>query len=239
MLLALTAVANFGIRQPYQLIAVSKITSLDDLVGKQLITSAASATPTLRVSNMLDREGLLEDVNIVNIAKAESQVAAFRAGQAEAVFLQVANAQKAMATVPGSHVLVDVEDIGPELVNTGLCVSNKFLEENPGTIYQLIAGLSEAVSFSQKNEEKTIEILMETFDLTEKQAKSVQKSEANSFTAYPIPHKKLWEEVARLDSLGEQKEVTVEEILAVTDFTIAKKVIDDLGLKRVADIPSS
>jgi NitT/TauT family transport system substrate-binding protein len=225
-----TVVANFGVQQPYQLIAVSEIGSIEELRGKRLLSSAASATPTLRVNSIVERAGLAGKVETVNIAKTESQVAAFRAGQGDAIYVPVSVAATVMETVPGAHVLVDVADTGPELPNTGLCVTDDFLQKNPGTVYQLIAGLAESVAFYEENRAEALGVLQEALALTQEQADFVYKSQSGTFTQYPIPTRAQWEEVARLDTASVGKPVTVDEILKETDFSIAERVIEDLKI---------
>jgi NitT/TauT family transport system substrate-binding protein len=228
--LPLTFVSNFGTKHTYQLIATSGISSLNDLAGKRLIASAASAAPTVQVEGILDRADLLEKVEIINIAAVESQVAAFRSGQAPAIFLQVADAVKVMKTVPGAHVLVDIDEAGTSIPLTGLCVTEQFLQKHPATVYQLIAGLAESVGFINQNEEKTLDVLMQSIKLTRDEAKIVYDTSKDLFTESPIPTKAMLEQLAKADSQSEKKTVAVEDVLAVTDFTIAERVAKDLKL---------
>jgi len=230
--LPLTLVSNFGTKHTYQLIATSEIKSLDELAGRRLIASAASAAPTVEVEGILDRAKLLEKVEIINIAAVESQVAAFRSGQASAIFLQIADAVKVMETVPGAHVLVDINEAGASIPLTGLCVTDEFLQKNPGTVYQLIAGLSESVAFIKQNEEDTLNVLMESIKLTRDEAKHVYDTSIGIFTERPVPTRAMLEQLARADSQSEKKTVAVEDVLGATNFSIAERVAEDLNLRE-------
>ena len=213
----------------YTFVVSRDVASLKDLAGKRVITSAAAAVPTILAHAVLADAGVEKDIEFLPIAAPPAQVAAFQAGQGSAVMVTSDDAARLLGQVPDSKQIAIPEGVIKPSPTDGTCVSKKFLAENPGTVYALVAGWSDAVTFMRKNEKETVAFMQTLLMLSPEQAAQVYDAVIDEFVTNPVPTDELTANQAELNSLG-GTQVSASQVKSVYDLSIAEDVAKDLGV---------
>ena len=146
-----------------QIIVTEDITSIEDLVGKQIGIEVGVVDHFLLALGLEDAGLSLDDVNVVSL-ETGAAAAAFAAGQLDAVgafapFTTVALDRE------GSHVLFDSSAF-PGAIPDHLVVSGALLGERPEVVQGLIDAWYLTLAFIEANPDEAIEIMAKRAGVT-------------------------------------------------------------------------
>ncbi|MDQ4131749.1 MAG: ABC transporter substrate-binding protein [Actinomycetota bacterium] len=139
------------------LVVKPEITGPADLRGKTLATPQLGNTQDVALRAWLQEEGLKSDttgggdVSIKPQANADT-LTTFQGGQIQGAWVPEPWATR-LVQEAGGKVLVDERDLWPDghFVTTHLIVRTDFLEKHPDVVKGLVAGLVQAVEFTNAN----------------------------------------------------------------------------------------
>lgn len=224
-----------GIRASHVLLARQGITSVSNLAGKTVIAQAAQSSPTVRLRNALAKASVADSATILNIASSDAQVAAFRAGQGDAIYEPADIAAKLASLVPGSQIIMTSAEGGPAVPNTGICVTEKFRDANPRAIQALITSMVESVQLFLSADANTVSMVGKALNLTDAQAKQTIDTVQNDFITYPVASEQMLANLANQESASQKKTVGTSDIAKAYDFSIANEVVSKLKLVKPKD----
>jgi NitT/TauT family transport system substrate-binding protein len=237
----LVSVADFTIRPAYELLATKDVSSAADLAGKTVAVGEPTTGPALRLNARLKQAGVQGKVKIVNVASATPEVATYRSGQVQGIYLDPATETGLIAAVPGSHVIVPIPETGPPTPGMGLCVSQSYLTKNPALVRQMIEAMTQSYTYAlnPKNEAEVVKVLMteEQLPLTQSQAESVYSTLKQSDSPYPISTAAQLQAQMQLDVAGGSKE-TLAQLTNTFNFTIAQDVVKALNIPVPPELAS-
>jgi NitT/TauT family transport system substrate-binding protein len=229
----LVSVADFTIRPAYELLATKDVTSVADLAGKTVAVGEPTTGPALRLNATLKQAGVLGKVKIDNIASATPEVATYRSGQVQAIYLDPATLTGLTAAVPGSHLIVPLAQTGPPTPGMGLCVSQSYLTQNPAIVRQMIEAMSQSYAYAlnPKNEAAMVKVIATELQLplSSGQAQTVYSTLKESDSPYPISTTAQLAAQVQLDVAGGSKE-TLAQLTKTFNFTIAQEVVKAMNI---------
>jgi ABC-type nitrate/sulfonate/bicarbonate transport system substrate-binding protein len=235
----LVSVADFTIRPAYELLATKDITSVAGLAGQTVVVGEPTTGPALRLNASLKQAGVQGKVKILNVASATTEVAAYRSGQAQGIYLAPTTLAGLIAAKPGSHIIVSVPETGPPTPGMGLCVSQSYLTKNPALVRQMVEAMSQSYTYAlnPKNEAEIVKVLMtdEQLPLTQSEAQSVYPTLKQTDSPYPISTTAQLQAQVQLDVAGGAKE-TLAQLTKTFNFTIAQEVVKALKISVPAEL---
>ncbi|MFI6350979.1 ABC transporter substrate-binding protein [Streptomyces sp. NPDC050560] len=218
-----------GIRDSHTLLARKGIGSVKGLAGKTLIVPQGNSSPTARIKAILKEQGVLDDVKLLPVAAANSQVALFKSGQGDAIWEPIDVIAKTQKLVSGSDIVLDSKEAGQELPNTGLCISEAFLKKNPKTSKALIKSMVQSVQFLLKGSPDAMSSMEKQLKLTSDEADLTLATLHDDLTSDPVVNDTLLTAQADQDSKSSGKKVTLEQVRTAYDMAPATQVAGDLG----------
>jgi NitT/TauT family transport system substrate-binding protein len=154
------------------IVAQEEIQSADDLRGGTLAVSTFGGDSYTAVIMGLTALGLNpEDVTIVQIGGQSDRYAALQADAVDAAPMEGVPEEELNDL--GLHTLVDLKESGLNLVRESLSFSGDFLESNPNTVLNLVAGLAEAEGFFFANPDVGVQQLAESTGVEEAEAQQL------------------------------------------------------------------
>ena len=146
-----------------QIIVTADITSIEDLVGKEIGIEVGVVDHFLLALGLEDAGLSLDDVNVVSL-ETGAAAAAFSAGQLDAVGAFAPFTTQAL-TREGSHILFDSSDF-PGAIPDHLVVSGELVDERPEVVQGLINAWYLTLAFIEENPDEAIEIMAERAGVT-------------------------------------------------------------------------
>lgn len=147
-----------GLDQKVVVPADSPITSAQDLVGKKIAVNTLGANSEAVLDTWFDQEGLSEEeqdqVTLVVLPPLNTPQA-LEEKQVDAAVLSFVGYQQALATMELRTVVTDVEIVGP-YSGGGMSMREDFIERNPETSEQLVAGVAKAVNFIETHDKQEV-----------------------------------------------------------------------------------
>ena len=146
-----------------QIIVTADITSIDDLVGKDIGIEVGVVDHFLLALGLEDAGLSLDDVNVVSL-ETGAAAAAFSAGQLDAVGAFAPFTTQALSR-EGSHVLFDSSNF-PGAIPDHLVVSGALVDERPDAVQGLIDAWYLTLAFIEANPDEAIEMMAERASVT-------------------------------------------------------------------------
>ena len=144
----------------YGLVTQPEITNISDLTGKT-IGCVREGAPADLLLNRLIEEYNLKDVKIRRMNPLK-QVVALETGRIDAAFLPEHHAT--VAESKGFHMLIESQDLWPDMQGSVLVVKNGLIENDPETVRKLVRVTQKATSWVNENPERTAVILANLLD---------------------------------------------------------------------------
>ncbi len=152
----------------YAFAAKPEIKDMKDLKGKTVFAGMPGSAPYSFVLSLLKGAGLSEnDVTFVNLEYGAS-IAAMSSGQVDAMFFDIYNKAKLVASVPNVNIMVDATN--PEthesLYGTKYCqttivtCTKKFADENPETVQSFTNASVKALKWISEHSSKELAVLV-------------------------------------------------------------------------------
>ena len=144
---------------PAVLVARPEIKTVDDLRGKKIGTDAVSSASEVATRLALQKMGLQPgiDVNVIEVGTEPDRVAAFRAGQIDAMLTTAPYLHQLRAD--GVSVLFDFGKVGLPYVHTSLITTRKFIQENRPVVLNFMKAIIESISLMKADPAGTQEVL--------------------------------------------------------------------------------
>ena len=155
------AVMIAGIYNTYPAVLVAKpgIKTIEDLRGKTIGTDAVSSASEVATRLALQKMGLQPgiDVNVIEIGTEPDRVAAFRAGQIDAMLTTAPYLHQLRAD--GVSELFDFGKAGLPYVHTSVITTRKFIQENRPVVLNFMKAIIESISLMKTDPEGTKDVL--------------------------------------------------------------------------------
>ncbi|MBI5352257.1 MAG: ABC transporter substrate-binding protein [Chloroflexi bacterium] len=157
----LDAVMIAGIYNTYPAVLVARpeIKTVEDLRGKTIgmgLTASASEVATRLALQELGLQAGV-DVNVIEIGEEPDRVAAFRAGQIDAILTTAPYLHQLRAE--GVSELFDFGKVGLPYAHTSILTTRKFIEENRPMVVNFMKAIIESISLMKADPEGTKEVI--------------------------------------------------------------------------------
>ena len=135
------------------LLAVSDITSLDDLAGRSVALDKSASSYYFFLKALEGSSSLSEeDIDVKDMNDTTEAGVAFIGGQVDAAIMWEPELSNALDEVDGSHALVTSADY-PDTISDSLVVNADFAEKNPDIVKAVAECWYKAVDFYNENPE--------------------------------------------------------------------------------------
>lgn len=135
----------------FQIWGAKEITSIKDLKGKSVAASTPRAALDTATRETLKRNGLVpdKDVQILYVQTVPAILSAILGGKTAAGTLSAPNTLKAKES--GLSLLADVGKLNIPAFQVAYGTTEKYLKNNPNTVYAFLKAIAEAVVLSRKD----------------------------------------------------------------------------------------
>ena len=135
----------------FQIWGAKEITSIKDLKGKAVAASTPRAALDTATRETLKRNGLVpdKDVQILYVQSVPAILSAILGGKTAAGTLSAPNTLKAKEA--GLNLLADVGKLNIPTFQVAYGTTEKYLKNNPNTVYAFLKAIAEAVALSRKD----------------------------------------------------------------------------------------
>ncbi len=146
------------------LLAVSDITSLDDLAGRSVALDKSASSYYFFLKALEGSSSLSEeDIDVKDMNDTTEAGVAFIGGQVDAAIMWEPELSNALDEVDGSHALVTSADY-PDTISDSLVVNADFAEKNPDIVKAVAECWYKAVDFYNENPEEAYENMASGFE---------------------------------------------------------------------------
>jgi len=144
---------------PAVLVARPEIKTVEDLRGKTIGTGVAASASEVATHLALQELGLEPgvDVNLIEIGEEPDRVAAFRAGQIDAILTAAPYLHSLREE--GVSELFDFGKVGLPYAHTSLVTTRKFIEENRPIVVNFMKAILESIALMKADPEGTKEVI--------------------------------------------------------------------------------
>lgn len=136
----------------------SGVTGVRDLIGKKVAVNTLGANAEAILDTWFDREGLTkaeqDKITLVPLPPLNTPEALAK-GQVEAAYLNATGVANTRKVVDVTELVTDIDVVGP-YSGGGFTIRDEFIEANPTTTKQLVAGVAKAVNFIETHEKDEI-----------------------------------------------------------------------------------
>jgi NitT/TauT family transport system substrate-binding protein len=135
----------------FQIWGAKEINTVKDLKGKTIAASTPRAALDTATREALKKSGLIpdKDVQILYVQTVPAILSSIIGGKTAAGTLSAPNTLKAKES--GLNLLVDIGKLNIPAFQVAYGTTEKFLKNNPNTVYAFLKAMAEAVVFSRKD----------------------------------------------------------------------------------------
>ena len=137
----------------FEMIARPGISTLADLKGKVIATTALGSSTAILAEMGLQRAGMhLDDFRILPMGDVGSEIAAVASGAASSLVLPASSVEPLLAQIPGSKIVYDFYGEKIPWIGAGVVGYKPWLEKNPAAVIAVLAALNKALNLAHSNQ---------------------------------------------------------------------------------------
>lgn len=180
--------------EPFVLMATSGIRSLQDLVGKSIVTSAPTDTPGTQTAQLLRRAGLTGKVKVIGLTSTAAESALFVSKQADAEYVALNQALNDSLKRTGATIIMDNSSL-PKTPSDGIAVAQSFISAHPDTVQALVKSCLQAAHMMKAEPAKAAPYVEKAYHLNASQAQQFLQFQGKNIDLAP-PSQQEFKQVA-------------------------------------------
>lgn len=197
------------------------INSINDLEGKTIIASGKGSTPEYILNYLLDKEGLLDKVNVEYVAEHDEAVSALASGSADIIMIPEPKVTAALTKIEGARIALDLtkewnNKTHSKLIQGVLVVRKTFADEHPDIVNTFLDEYKLSVEFTNEHPKESSKIIAEY---------KIIPNEQMALKALPNCH------IVYID--GDEMETSMDETLSILYEANPKSVGGKLPDKNI------
>ncbi|MGX7677720.1 ABC transporter substrate-binding protein [Jatrophihabitans sp. DSM 45814] len=182
---------------PFVMVAGPGISSLSQLAGKKVVTSAATDTPGTETKEILTNAGIADQVKVIPVGTVPGRSALFVSKQADAIYEALNLALQDAAKRPGSTIIADNSSI-PSTPSDGLAFTTSYLKKNRATALALVTACMQAANMIKNQPATASPHLMKIYNLTSDEVGQFIKYQKDSIVISGVPSQTSFDNQAAL-----------------------------------------
>lgn len=173
---------------PFVMLAGPGITTLGQLAGKTVVTSAPTDAPGTETNEILKNAGIASSVKVLGVGTVPGRSALFISKQADAIYEALNLALKDQEKRPGSTIIADNGSI-PTTASDGIAVTQSYLAKNRPQVLALVKACLEAVNMLKNNPDQAAPFMEKVYNLNADEFAQFVKFQKDSIdiTGQPDP----------------------------------------------------
>jgi ABC-type nitrate/sulfonate/bicarbonate transport system substrate-binding protein len=224
-------VVNTGTHAPFVMLGKAGLTSVKDLAGKSVVTSAPTDTPGTETRRILTNAGIADKVKIISVASVPGRSALFDGGQADAIYEALNLALKDQAKRPGSTIIGD-NTVLPATPADGLAVTKSYLAGHRTAVLGLVKACIAAADMMRNDPSKAAPYLKKIYSLNDAQVAQFLNRQKASLVTTGVPTEAAYANQAALFNAQPKHAITWTEakVKASWQTNLALQGAKELGL---------
>ncbi len=215
--------------EPFVLLAAPGIKTLQDLVGKSIVTGTPTQTPGTQTANLVKAAGLTDKIKVVGLTSTAATSAMFISGQADAEYVALNQAITDSGKRSGSTIILDNSSL-PDMPAVGLGVAQKLVDDKPEVVSALVKSSLQAAHMMKNEPDKAAPYIEKEFDLTHDQAMNFLKAMAENIVLTSPTDAEFANLAEEYSNLPDQTITWTAELIAKTwDTSFQDKHVQELG----------
>ncbi len=222
-------IVSTATHEPFVLVAAEGIKSLNDLVGKSIVTSSPTNTPGTQTAALLRNAGLTGKVKVVGLTSTAAESAFFVSKQADAEYVALNQAMNDIKKRPGSTIIMDNSSL-PTEPSDGVAVARSFLNDHPDVVKAIVKSCLQAAHMMRDEPDKAAPFVAKVFNLDPDEAKQFLQYQAKNIVLTPPTEKEfanVAEEYSKIP--GSDVQWTPDVVAKAWDTSFQTEILKDLG----------